>query len=325
MTELITEAELLACLNRPAAAYQENYYAMYSSVFGGIVCNPNWMLIPVDDHVAHRGDGVFESVKCVDGALYNLHAHLDRLQASADTLELSLPCTRSEMVQRIDDTIRAGGHHDCSLRILVTRGPGSLGVNPGDCPEPQLYLIAAKLPLSFMVAHPDGAKAAVSSIPAKLPFFARVKSCNYLPNVLMAREANERKVDFMVTLDETGHVAECATENLAVVTNDGTLVAPPFKQILAGTTVIRVLTLAEQLLGEELQKIETRSLSLDELRHASEFLILGTTRDVTSVIEFEGQTIGDGKPGPVQAALGALLYDDVHNNASFRHVVFGAE
>ena len=107
-----------------------SYFAMYSSVWNGLVTDPALMLVPVDDHLVHRGDGVFETFKCLRGRLYNLDAHLRRLEASARAIELRLPWSQAEMVELIVQTVRAGGRRDALVRLLFGRGPGSLGA-PG--------------------------------------------------------------------------------------------------------------------------------------------------------------------------------------------------
>ncbi len=299
------------------------YYAMYSSWAGGMVTEPALMLAPIDDHVVHRGDGVFETLKCVNGALYNLGAHLDRLQRSAGVLGLVLPESVADITTRIVETVRAGGRKNCAVRVIVSRGPGSLGVNPYDCPEPQLYVIAAELPSPFMKTHPGGARAGLSAIPARSAPLARIKSCNYLPNVLMKQEAMDRGLDFVIALDENAHVSEGAIENIALIDADRRLVTPAGKRLLDGTTLKRILELAQALDIEDfIRGQDERLLSVNDVLRAREILVFGTTIDVTAVVAFEGQPVGDGTPGPGYEALSARLHEDILRNPKRRTPAF---
>lgn len=306
----------LAALRKP---YHENYLAMYSSVLEGIVTDPVLMLLPIDDHMVHRGDGIFETFKCVEGAIYNLNAHLDRLERSAANLAFTLPVDRVRLHEIIAETIRVGGARDCAIRLFVSRGPGSFGVNPYDAPAPQLYIVITRLGDSFMVRHPEGAVVRTSAVPLKHPFFAGVKHCNYLNNVLMKKEAVEAGVDFVVGFDASGRLGEGATENIGVVTQDGTLVFPRLDGILMGTTMMRVMELAQGLVKKGLlREVRFGDLIRSDVTHAREMLIVGTTIDVTRVREFDGKPVGDGSAGRVYQRLRAALLDDIHTNAQMR-------
>lgn len=295
------------------APYQAGYYAMFSSLYGGIVTEPLLMQVPVDDHLVHRGDGVFETIKCVRGNLYLLREHVERLHASAAAIGLKCPWPRDTLVDLARQTVRAGRQPDCLIRILLSRGPGSLGVNPYDCPHPGLYILAHELKPSFMALHPGGARVAISRIPIKPSFFATIKTCNYLPNALMKKEAVDLGVDFTVALDEQGALAEGATENAGILTAEGDLRVPKPERILAGTTMHRVLELARPLVESGLLRgVGPGSISRVDINRAREVFIFGTTPDVTSVVEFEGHPVGDGTPGPIARELGALLERDLH-------------
>lgn len=303
--------------------YQRSYLAMYSSVFGGMVTDPALMMVPIDDHLVHRGDGVFETMKCVDGAIYNLGAHLDRLEHSAAGIHLRIPEPRQALEQLMVETARAGKERTCALRVLVSRGPGSFGVNPYDSPAPQIYTVATTLPAPFMSKHPEGARLISSRIPAKPAFFAGIKNCNYLPNVLMQKESVDAGVDFATSFDDRGRLAEGPTENVGIVTRDRKVVFPELEGILAGTTMLRVAELAQVLANERLLGgVEFRPVPAAELRDAAEILIVGTTRDVIAVREFDGRAVGDGKPGPVWSLLSERLIHDMHHNAALRTPVF---
>jgi branched-chain amino acid aminotransferase len=299
--------------NRPA--YHAGYYAMYSSWWDGITTDPNLMVVPVDDHMVHRGDGLFETFKCVDGAIYNLAAHLARLEGGARTIALDLPWSRADVERIVGAVLRAGGHRDALVRIFVSRGPGGHSANPYECPRPLLMVLAIRLPPPFMELHPEGAKVGVSGVPHKDGFFAQVKSVNYLPNVLMKKQAVDAGLDFMLGFDANGHMTELPTENIGIVTADRVLRVPKPGHILLGTTMLRVLALArEQLVpAGVLAGVEEADVPRAELEHAAEMLVFGTTPNVTAVTEFAGRPVGAGRPGPVWSALSQVFEADLRN------------
>lgn len=319
----LTHRDLPDLIERLRRPHQRSYLAMYSSVFGGIVTDPALMLVPIDDHMVHRGDGVFETMKCVDGAIYNMAAHLDRLERSAAGIHLQIPEPRRAVEQLLVETARTGGERTCALRLFVSRGPGSFGVNPYDAPAPQIYTVATLLPPPFMVKHPEGARLKTSRIPAKPAFFAGIKNCNYLPNVLMQKESVDAGVDFVTSFDAHGCMAEGPTENVGIVTRDRRVVFPALEGILAGTTMLRVAALAGELARDgHVAEVEFRPVPLHDLVNAAEILIVGTTRDVIAVREFDGRPVGTGKPGPVWRLLSDRLTDDMHHNAALRTPVW---
>jgi len=314
---ILGKADVAAQLAAPSTTYQQNYFAMFSSLLGGIVTDPRLMLVPVDDHLVHRGDGVFDTAKCVAGNLYNLEAHLDRLASSAARIALVAPLDRPALRAAVIATVRAGACRNCLVRIILGRGPGSLGINPCDCPLTSLYIIAYAGHPSFMMAHPGGARIITSHVPIKPDFFATIKTVNYLPNALMKLEAAQAGVDFAVAFDDAGHLAEGATENFGIVTADRRLYLPGPEHILAGTTMNRAAELAIDLVQEKsLRSIERCAITCTAALAASEILIFGTTPDVTSVVEWDGQRIGTGQPGLVGQALNSRLQRDMLENHS---------
>ncbi|MCB1101103.1 MAG: aminotransferase class IV [Kiritimatiellae bacterium] len=309
----------------PAGEAEEaRLYAMYSSVWGGIVTDPRWMTVPVNDHLVHRGDGVFETIKCVKGFLYQYEAHLDRLERSAASISLANHPDRAQITRAVKATVRAGDHPDCLVRILLSRGPGGMGIDPRECPTPGLYIIVYPCPPPFMERHPGGASIAFSPIPAKAGMLASVKSCNYLPNALMKLDAARSGVDFTFGLDEQGHLSEGPTENLGVVNGKGLLLIPEPGRILDGTTMLRVYELADRLIRDDLLTGKQRTgITLEEVNRASEILIFGTTTDVTAVVEINHKPVGDGTPGPVFQALSCLLRDEQYEPPTAHHTDTG--
>lgn len=300
-------------------SWHENYYAMYSSVLGGVTLDPVLMQVPIDDHLVHRGDGVFDTFDCVGRAAYNLDAHFRRLMHSADALGLSWPGGVDEVRTLTLETLALAGREACCGRVMIARGPGSFGVSPYDSPDPALYIVVYAAGVPFMARHPEGATVRRSHVPVKAARFATVKNCNYLANVMMKRESVDWGVDFVVGFDSDGLMAEGATESFGIVSRAGELLFPRMGTVLEGTTVARVMQLAETLVeAGVLSKIALRDITEADVLDAAEMLIVGTTINVVSVRAFEGVPVGSGTPGPVGRALGALLARDIETNRAMR-------
>lgn len=287
-------------------------YAMYSSVTDCIVTDQSVMSVPVDDHMVHRGDGVFESFKCVDGSIYNLEDHLARLEKSCGMLGIELPVPLEEMGRIIIQTVRAGNQPNALVRLLLSRGQGTMGIDPYACFNPELYIVVYEMHGAKIDKMPDGVSVGLSKIPIKPGIFAQVKTCNYLPNVLMKKEAVDMGVDFTVSLDENRFLAEGATENIGIVTRGKELFMPPPERVLAGTTAKRAMDFAKQLKAERvLTNAEFRPINLGAVRSAAEVHIYGTTPNITPVTTFDGNRVGDGKPGAIAARLFEMLKEEM--------------
>lgn len=298
-------------LQRQYAA-QSTYLAMYSSWLGGIVKSPGLMLVPVDDHLVHRGDGVFEAIKVVDGQAFLLQEHLDRLESSAAQIGLSLPHSLSEIKSIILEATKIAGARYAVLRLYISRGPGYFTTNPYDSISSQMYLIVTSYAPYADEKYLRGVKVGKSQVPSKEPWLARIKTCNYLPNVMMKKESVDRKIDFTIGVDPQGFITEGSTENIVILDNERRLVRPKLRQILKGTTMMRTFELAESLLAEGLvTAIIEKDLSERDLQEAAEVMMIGTTLDVLPVTEYEGQTVGEGKQGPIAFRLLQLLREDM--------------
>jgi 4-amino-4-deoxychorismate lyase len=161
-----------------------------------------------------------------------------------------------------------------------------------------------------------GMKVVTSAVPIKPPLFARTKSTNYLPNVLVVLDANDRGADNCIFIDQHGNVAEGSNMNVAFVTKDGVFRHPPFDAILSGITIQRVLQFAERLRDEkELREIRLSDIPVSEGREAAEMMLIGSSIKVAPVIEWDGQPLGDGKPGPITKKLLQLWEEDTHSAA----------
>ena len=307
-----TAVERLRGADRPWTA---DYLAMYSSQLGGIVREPWLMSVPLDDHLVHRGDGVFEVSKCIKGRIYQLKRHLARLTRSAASIFLDLPCDLDTLERLAVAVARAGGEPDCMVRIYVSRGPGGFTTNPAECHGPGLYVMSGRIHPPRPEAYQEGVKAGISKVPAKSGFFASVKSCNYLPNVLLKREAVVNGWDFALGLDENGFLAEGSTENFGLIDQANRLLLPPMDHILEGITLGRVIELAREMVAEgALAAVKFKSLTTADILDAREMMLYGTTLDVLPVTSLEDRPIGGGRPGPVAAELLRRLTADILDN-----------
>lgn len=319
----MTLADFAAMSDSFRQPYQAAYHAFYSSAWNAIVTDPLLMMLPMDDHMVHRGDGVFEAFKCVEGAIYNLRAHLERLGISASGLRLALPVSVEELTRLTVETVRAGRRRDAVVRIFLSRGPGGFSVRPFECPRPHVYIVVTSLPAPFMERHPEGARIATSAIPLKPADLAVMKSCNYVPNVQMTMEAAEQGVDYTVSFDRDGHLGEGATENVGIVTRDGWLLFPRLDHILKGTTMMRVAALAEQAVARgDLAGVAFTDIPRLAVAAAREILLVGTTIDVVAAVAFDGKPVGDGKPGTACRMLNDSLRRDIRENTALRTPVF---
>ena len=288
------------------------YTAFYSSQLGGIVTDPALMVIPFDDHMVHRGHGIFDTAGIVNGKIYDLEAHLERFLRSAERSKLKLPCSRDEMRNIIIKTTAASGRRDGSIRYWLSSGPGSLDLMPAAGAEPGFFVMifpGLVYPESFKTA---GVRVMTTTYPIKPPLYAITKTTNYLPNVLMQMEAKEAGFDNGVFIDHDGHVGESSNMNVAFVSKDGVLVHPKFDHILSGCTSIRLIELAPTLVAQGLIKdVTVAHVTLDAALAANEMLLIGSSVKVAGIVRWDGHTIGNGKPGPVAAALLQLLEDDM--------------
>ncbi len=296
---------------------RKDYMAMYSSWYGGIVTDPELMMLPIDDHMVHRGDGVFEAIKCVDCKIYALDRHLERLARSAEMVSLKLPHSIQELREICVETTKASNAIHALLRFYISRGPGGFTTNPYEVISAQVYLVITPLRSLLQEKYDKGVSVMVSSIPVKEGIFATVKSCNYLPNVLMKKEAMDRGVDFSVSKDENGYLAESSTENFAIVTKEGDFLVPGFSRTLKGVTAVRAMELAEKHLVPKgiLRSVRNAHITKEDVFNAAEAMMLGTTLDCLPVTLFESRAVGGGpgQIGPVNRELYRLFKYDMQS------------
>ena len=308
----LTAADVLASLGSLRAKQPVKYAAFYSSHLGGIVTDPSLMVIPFDDHMVHRGHGIFDTAGLVDGKIYDLEAHLDRFHRSAEHSRLTMPMPRAALREIIIATVAASQQRSGAIRYWLSSGPGSLELSPAAGAEPGFFVMVFP-GLSYPDRwYTDGLKVMTTTYPIKPSLYAVTKSTNYLPNVLMQMEAKASGVDNGVFIDANGHVGESSNMNVAFVTSDGVLRHPTFDHILQGCTSLRALDLAQRLQRDGLLRgVEVCDIPGAQARAAREMLLLGSSVKVAPIVAWDGQPIGDGTPGPVSKALLALLEEDM--------------
>lgn len=305
-------------LDRLRPQLQGNYYAMYSTLWDGFVRDKALMQIPVDDHMVHRGDGVFEAFRMVRRAIYDFEAHLERLDASAQGIALNVPMLRGEIRRLCCSMGKMCPDEDATFRLFISRGHGSFSANPFEPKRSHLHLVVMPTLLPKDTMFMEGASLGLSRWPAKEPPWSRIKSCNYLQNVMMKRESIEQGVDFTVCLGQQGFIYEGSTENIAIINANGEFVAPRLDYTLKGTTLLRVMSLAREFLKNDLKDIRFDDIDLETLTQAREIMMIGTTWTVMPVTRFDWKPIGSGQVGPFSRRLRELLLEDMQSNSAMR-------
>jgi 4-amino-4-deoxychorismate lyase len=307
--------QVLTALRTMRERQPVKFSAFYSSQLGGIVTDPALMVLPFDDHMVHRGHGIFDTAGLVAGRIYDLEAHLDRFLGSAERSRLKLAGSRAEMRDIIIHTTAASGMRDGAIRYWLSSGPGNLDLTPAAGATPGFFVI-----VFGGLAYParwysEGLKVMTTTYPIKPPLYAITKATNYLPNVLMQMEAKEAGLDNGVFIDEKGFVGESSNMNVAFVTADGVLRHPRFVHVLAGCTSLRLLELATHLQSSGLLRgVEVCDIPVADARAAREMLLLGSSIKVAPIVEWDGRPIGTGAPGPVARALLDLLENDMRTS-----------
>lgn len=303
----------LAALMAAKRPGSEKILAFYDSRTDMICRDGSLLLVPLDDHMCHRGDGLFESICYREGRIFALDAHLARLAEGAALLEIEPPCPYEEIAGLICAVARAGGRDHGDLRLFLSRGPGGFGVNPAECPASSLYIVALAAPLPDPQVYKRGLSAFASAIPPKQGYLAAIKNTSYLPNVFMAREACRRNMDVAITFDNHGHMGEAAIANVCLVDRDGCLRSPEAGSILPGTTLLAALRLAATRMPVKQGPIHRR-----EILAAKEMLLLTSATLCVAITHFDGEPIGDGKPGAVAKWLkDALLKEMLETGTPF--------
>ena len=311
---LLNATDVLDSLAALRTRQPVKYSAFYSSQLGGIVTDPALMVLPFDDHMVHRGHGIFDTAAIVGGRIYDLEAHLDRFLGSAERSKLVLAGSRAEMRDIIIKTTAASGQREGSIRYWLSSGPGNLDLTPAAGAQPGFFVMIFG-GLSYPERwYTEGLRVKTTTYPIKPPLYAITKATNYLPNVLIQMDAKESGFDNGVFIDTAGNVGESSNMNIAFVTGDGVFRHPKFEHVLAGCTSLRLLELAKSIVGTTFTGIEVGDIPAADARAAREMFMIGSSIKVAPIVQWDSRPIGDGQPGPGARALLSLLEKDMRES-----------
>ena len=263
-------------------------------------------VVSVFDHGLLYGDGVFEGLRSYSGKVFRIDAHLDRLYDSARAICLTIPLAKEAVAKAVNDTLAANGLADGYVRLVVTRGAGSLGLDPNKTKHPQVIVIADTISLYPREFYEQGLRivTAATQRTHSAALSPRIKSLNSLNNLMATLEGLQAGCVEALMLNHKGEVAECTGDNVFIVRGGRLLTPPPDAGILEGITRNAVLDLARAA------GIDCREATLvrHDLYTADECFLTGTAAEVIPVVEIDGRRIGSGVPGPVTKRL----TDDFH-------------
>ena len=257
--------------------------------------------ISVFDHGLLYGDGIFEGIRVYNGRVFQLKEHIDRLFYSAKSILLDIPLSHAKIMAAVVETCRRNRIRDGYIRLVVTRGVGTLGLNPNRCKNPSVIIIAGKIQLYPAEFYERGL--GIITVPTTRNLHSAlnpaIKSLNYLNNILAKIEANNAGCEGAIMLNAEGFVAECTGDNIFIV-KEGHLLTPPLSAgALYGITrrVVMELAVAAGL------KVSEPNLTRYDLFNADECFLTGTASELVPVVKIDGRVIGTGKPGPVTGDL----------------------
>ncbi len=253
--------------------------------------------ISVFDHGFLYGDGVFEGIRAYHGKVFRLGEHIDRLYDSAKAINLEIPLTKDEMIEVVCETCRRNNLTDAYIRLVVSRGAGDLGLDPRKCPRPTIVNIASSITLYPEELYQTGLTVITVPTRRNIPegVNPRIKSLNYLNNIMAKIEANIAGVPEAVMLNQEGFVAECTGDNIFIVKNGVLKTPPPYAGILEGVTRNAVIELAQKR-GIPVAEV---MLPRYDLFTADECFLTGTAAELIPVTKVDDRVIGNGKPGPI--------------------------
>ncbi|MFA5863478.1 MAG: branched-chain-amino-acid transaminase [Phycisphaerae bacterium] len=256
--------------------------------------------IGVYDHGLLYGDGVFEGIRCYNGKVFQIDAHVDRLFDSAAAIRLQIPLTREQVKQAIAKTLQANNLHDAYIRAVVTRGEGCLGLSPKNT-KPSIFIITDTIELYPAELYEKGLEVITCTTIRNHPnaLSPRIKSLNYLNNILAKIEALDAGVLEAIMLNHLGYVAECTGDNIFIVRKNVLLTPPREAGILEGITRNVVMDLARKIGLTVCEENLTRY----DLYTADECFLTGTAAEVIPVTKIDGRIIGAEKVGPITKKL----------------------
>jgi len=266
--------------------------------------------ITVFDHGLLYGDGVFEGIRAYSGRVFELDAHIERLYESAKAIRLEISMSKTDLAAAVTETVAANDIADGYIRLLVTRGVGTLGLDPFVCQKSCIIIIADSIQLYPEELYEKGMKlisaTTVRNHPLAIP--PQAKTLNYLNNIMAKIEALDSGVPEAIMYNHLGYVAEASGDNVVIV-KDGVIYAPPAEAgALPGITRGIVIKLA----GEENIQVVEKNLTRFDLYVADEFFLTGTAAEIIGIVEIDKRVVGEGRPGPVTNLLRKRFFEYAH-------------
>ncbi|HZG58046.1 branched-chain-amino-acid transaminase [Paenibacillus sp.] len=258
-------------------------------------------VVSVYDHGFLYGDGIFEGIRIYDGNIFKCKEHLKRLYDSAKSIMLDIPLSLQEMQDTLVETIRRNDLRDGYIRLVVSRGPGDLGLDPKRAPKANVVIIVEKLSIYPEEAYANGLRTVSVSTRRNVPdaLNPKIKSLNYLNNVLVKIQANLAGVGEAIMLNAQGYVAEGSADNIFIVKNGVLFTPPAYVGALEGITRAAVIELCER----KGLKLKEEPFTLHDVYVADEVFFTGTAAEIIAVREVDGRVIGEGKAGPITTEL----------------------
>jgi branched-chain amino acid aminotransferase len=252
--------------------------------------------ISVYDHGFLYGDGVFEGIRVYSGNVFRLREHIDRLYNSAKSILLTIPYTKEEMIHYVVETIRKNQYQDAYIRLVVSRGVGDLGLDPYNCQKPQVVIIAEPLALFPKHLYETGIEVVTVATRRNRSdvLSPKVKSLNYLNNVLVKIEAHLANVSEALILNDQGYVAEGSGDNVFIIKDNVVYTPPGYVGALEGITRQAIIEIAQDL-G---YVVKEEPFTRHDVYVADEVFLTGTAAEVIAVVKVDGRVIGEGVPGP---------------------------
>ena len=267
--------------------------------------------VSVFDHGLLYGDGVFEGIRSYNSRVFKLDEHLERLYDSAKSIMLQIPIPIETMKETVLETLRRNHLREAYIRLVVTRGVGDLGLDPDKCPTPSIIIIADKITLYPQKFYEDGLEIVTVSVRRNYSeaINPRIKSLNYLNNILAKIEGKQSGAEEVLMLNAEGYVVECSGDNIFWVKNEVLVTPPVHIGILEGVTRNSVIDLAR----DAGMQVEERVFTRHDLYIADECFLTGTAAEVIPVVKIDRRAIGDGQPGKVTEKLIAAFRQFAHN------------
>jgi len=271
----------------------------------GEIFSPEDAKISVFDHGLLYGDGVFEGIRFYNGRIFKFDEHIDRLDESARHIILTLPMSLDEIKRETIKTIKASGMENGYIRLIVTRGIGTLGISPYTCAKAQLIIIIDVISLYPEELYKTGME--IITVPTQRNMSEavspRVKSLNYLNNVLAKIEAVNSGFEEAIMLNKYGFVAECTGDNIFIVKNRTVMTPPAYMGALDGITRNTVMEIATEMEKKMNISVKQRVMSRHDVFSSDECFLTGTAAEVIPVTKVDGRPIGTGKVGEITETL----------------------